>query len=133
MALIYEKSMQNGNPLIDSEHRQLLETINNLLEACAIGNDKDRIKVTAYFFNDYVIKHCADEEKLQLQTGYPYYEYHKKLHDEFKKIVTSLIEELNRNEPPICFEDKINADIVSWLFNHFRTEDKKLAAHVNYK
>ncbi len=35
MAYVFTKDLETGNQLIDSEHRQLIDAINNLLTACS--------------------------------------------------------------------------------------------------
>ncbi|MCU6789764.1 hemerythrin domain-containing protein, partial [Agathobaculum ammoniilyticum] len=77
--------MVTGNELIDSEHTQLFEAINALLDACASGRGRDSLRDTAEFLSDYVAKHFGDEEQLQKQYHYPHYDAHRTFHVNYKK------------------------------------------------
>lgn len=85
MAYTFTKDLETGNPLIDSEHRQLIDAVNNLLAACSTGKGRAELANTAKFLQDYTAKHFGDEEKLQLQNQYPDYVNHRRYHEEFKK------------------------------------------------
>ena len=75
------QDLLTGNQLIDSEHRQLFDAINALLDACAQGAGRTKINETVQFLNSYVSKHFRDEEQLQLQSKYPGYNAHHTFHE----------------------------------------------------
>ena len=56
------QDLLTGNQLIDSEHRQLFDAINALMDACAQGAGRTKINETVQFLNSYVSKHFRDEE-----------------------------------------------------------------------
>ena len=87
MAIKYELTpdLATGNTLIDSEHRQLFEAINKLMEACAQGKGRDQISSTLQFLTSYVSKHFGDEEQLQIRSQYPNYSAHKQFHEGYKR------------------------------------------------
>ena len=62
------QDLLTGNQLIDSEHRQLFDAINALMDACAQGAGRTKINETVQFLNSYVSKHFRDEEQLQPTT-----------------------------------------------------------------
>ena len=118
-----------GNALIDSEHRQLFEAINNLMEACETGKGRDSIAKTADFLLNYVNKHFGDEEKLQTSSKYPGYPAHKNFHEGYKQKLRETAMDIEKNGPTIASLGKLNS-VVAILVSHIRIEDKKLAAHV---
>ena len=73
MATRYEVTadLMTGNALIDTEHKQLFDAVNSLMDACAQGKGRDKILSTAQFLERYVDKHFGDEEGLQTKSGYP--------------------------------------------------------------
>ena len=79
------QDLLTGNQLIDSEHRQLFDAINALLDACAQGAGRTKINETVQFLNSYVSKHFRDEEQLQLQSKYPGYNAHHTFHEGYKR------------------------------------------------
>lgn len=130
MAYELTKDLETGNALIDSEHRQLIGAINDLLAACAAGKGRDQILKTTGFLTEYTGKHFSDEEKLQQQYKYPDYPQHKRYHEAFKKTVAGLMKKLNEQGPTVVLVGEINSALAGWLINHIKQEDKKLAAYI---
>ncbi|MEG0854654.1 MAG: hemerythrin family protein [Angelakisella sp.] len=133
MAYQFTKDLETGNPTIDTQHKQLIQAINDLLTACSTGNGRAQIEKTAKFLLDYTSKHFADEEKLQVQSRYPDYLNHKKYHEGFVKVVKDIVAELQASGPSIVLVGKINNAIAGWLINHITKEDVKVAAHIKSK
>ena len=131
MALHYEVTadLMTGNALIDSEHKQLFDTINGLMDACAQGKGRDKIMSTAQFLEQYVDKHFGDEEDLQTKNHYPGYAAHKQFHDGYKDQLRLVIQDLSAQGATVKALGDLNR-IVGVLISHIRMEDKKLAQHV---
>lgn len=129
MAYEVTKDLETGNTLIDSEHRQLFQAINNLLDACAQGKGRAQIEKTVQFLNNYVGKHFSDEERLQVESKYPDYQAHKRFHDGYKQKMAQVTKDLAANGVSIAAVGKVN-ETAGILVTHIRTEDKKLAQHV---
>lgn len=130
MAYTFTKDLETGNQLIDSEHRQLIEAINNLLAACGAGKGRAELSNTLKFFQDYTAKHFSDEEKLQLQSHYPDYVNHRRYHEDFKKVVAGICAKLDKEGPTVALVGEVNSTIAGWLINHIKKEDVKVAAHL---
>lgn len=133
MAYTFTKDLETGNQLIDTEHRQLIEAINNLLAACSTGKGRSELTNTAKFLQDYTAKHFSDEEKLQIQTQYPDYQNHKRYHEEFKKVVAEICKKLDTQGATITLVGEVNSAIAGWLINHIKKEDVKVANHIKSK
>lgn len=118
-----------GNTLIDSEHKQLFNAINALLDACAGGKGREQIMSTVDFLNGYVGRHFADEEKLQVNSNYPGYRTHKTFHDGYKRQLQQTTQELLAEGATVKALGKLN-QVVGVLVSHIRTEDRKLAKHI---
>ena len=131
MAMKYELTPElvTGNRLIDSEHRQLFDAVNKLMDACSQGRGREQIMSTAQFLNDYVGKHFGDEERLQIQSKYPNYSAHKQFHDGYKDQLRLVIQDLSAQGATVKALGDLNR-IVGVLISHIRMEDKKLAQHV---
>ncbi len=125
----FTKDLETGNLTIDNEHRELLNAVNSLLEACEEGKGRAKMSETVKFLNDYVERHFAHEEQLQKKSGYPSYEAHKAFHEKYKQTLREITSGMSDN---ISIADlaKFNAH-VSLLVSHIRSEDKKLGAFLN--
>lgn len=129
MKYVLTPDLHTGNVLIDTEHRELLDAINNLMDACSQGKGKEELTKTLTFLNNYVVKHFADEEKLQVQSRYPNYQPHKKFHETYKADMQALARELATDGYSIAFLGKLNQK-VAIIINHIKQEDKRLATHI---
>lgn len=126
----FTKDLETGNGTIDMQHKQLLEAVNNLLEACSKGKGRDTIKSTLQFLHDYTVRHFNDEEVLQKKYNYPDYVNHKQYHETFKRVVSDIIKEYEKDGATIALVGKVNTNIGRWLINHIKREDVKVAAHI---
>lgn len=118
-----------GNQLIDTQHRQLFEAVNRLMDACAQGKGRDQIQDTVTFLSDYVVKHFRDEERLQTQSNYPGYTGHKQFHDGYRRQLSMTAQELIQQGPTVKALGDLNR-AVAILVTHIRTEDKRMAQYV---
>ncbi len=130
MTYTFDKSLETGNSAIDAQHKELINAVNNLLDACAMGKGRSEIEATVKFLADYTNKHFSDEERLQKQYNYPEYIAHKKLHDNFKEEVNSIINDYSKDGATVGLTFKVNTKVAAWLINHIKGEDKKLAAFI---
>lgn len=123
------QELLTGNALIDTEHKQLFDAINALMDACAQGAGRARIEQTVNFLNSYVNKHFSDEERLQVSSKYPGYQTHKNFHEGYKRQLAEATVALEKEGPTVKALGTVN-QVVGILISHIRTEDKKLARHV---
>lgn len=125
----FTKDLETGSRIIDNEHRELIDAVNALLEACGEGKGRSQMVSTAKFLNDYVERHFAHEEQLQKQSGYPGYEAHRAFHEKYKQTLREIMAGITQTAG-IADLAKLNSH-VSLLVSHIRTEDKKLGAFLN--
>lgn len=123
------KDLETGNVLIDTEHRQLLKAVNDLMDACAQGQGRSRLEPTIDFLTSYVNKHFNDEESLQTRSVYPGYAGHKQFHENYKRQLNQVAQEMKSQGASIAVLSKLN-QVVGILVNHIRVDDKKVAQHV---
>ncbi len=130
MAYTYDKTLETGNSLIDSQHKELIAAINNLYEASSQGKGRDETKKLIDFLKNYTDKHFGDEEVLQQKYNYPDIVNHKKLHQTFKDDVKAISDDFDKNGPSVGITFKVN-NIAAWFINHIKIQDKKVAAHIS--
>lgn len=128
----FTKNLETGNSIIDKEHRELIDAVNKLLDACGEGKGHDQINKTIDFLNSYVDRHFLHEEQLQKQSGYPGFAAHKAFHDNYKKTLKDITAGVSSSGASIADMMKLNSHI-GILISHIRTEDKKLGTFLNGK
>jgi hemerythrin len=122
-----------GNEKVDSQHRQLFDLVNSLVRSCDEYTDTTKLKQTLDFLVNYAVMHFDDEEAVMVETGFPEYEAHKKMHDDFKVIVIELVGRFTETGSSSGLRSDTNRIIVKWLINHILSEDKKIGEHINQK
>jgi len=130
MAYLWDSSLETGYQKVDNQHKQLVTAVNNLMEASASGKGDRAVLETLDFLTGYAIKHFADEEQLQIDYKYPEYLTHKRLHDEFKLVVGDLTARVAKEGPTTEIIDIVSSTIGSWLLNHIKGDDFRMAAFV---
>lgn len=129
--MVYEltKDLETGNATIDGEHRELFRAVNTLLDACSQGKGRGAMEPALKFLMDYVDKHFAHEEQLQMQSKYPNMAAHKTFHIGYKQKLRDIVGKIPPAGPNLSDLGSLNMHIGT-LLTHIRTEDKKLGAHL---
>ena len=123
-----------GNAMIDGQHQELIEKINDLVRACENGDGKIKALKTLNFLEEYTDFHFSQEEALQEEIGYPGIAQHKAKHQEFIKAVKELFEMLEEEEGPTdAFVAQVNKNVIEWFYNHIQGFDRSVAEYKNLK
>ncbi|MCL2093101.1 MAG: hemerythrin family protein [Treponema sp.] len=130
MAYQWDSSLESGYDKVDNQHKQLVAALNNLMEASSSGKGDAAVMDTLDFLTGYAIKHFADEEQLQVDYNYPDYLNHKKIHDDFKVVVGEMVQRVKTEGPTSEVIDAVSSAVGSWLLNHIKGDDFRMAAHV---
>ncbi len=126
----FDDTLVTGNELIDSQHRELIGKINDLLKSCEEETDLRAAVKMLNYLADYTEYHFGEEEALQAEIGYPGIEEHKKKHEELRKTVEELHEMLEEQEGPTkAFVDQVNKNVTEWLYYHIRSFDRSVAEY----
>lgn len=128
----FDDSLVTGNEMIDSQHQELIDKINKLLDSCETSKDKLVAVKTLDYLADYTDFHFKAEEKLQESINYPEIAAHKKEHEKLMKVVKELYEMLEEEEGPSdAFVEQVNINIIEWLYRHIRVFDRSVAEYMN--
>ncbi len=126
------KELETGNAIIDKEHRELLNAVNELMDDCSQGQGRAALEPAVKFLLNYVQQHFAHEEQLQKQSDYPGLATHRAFHENYKKTLQEVAAAIPAAGPTIADLSSINAQ-VGVLVSHIKTEDKKLGAYLKQK
>lgn len=126
----FDESLVTGNEMIDSQHRELIDKINKLLDSCETSKDKIVAIKTLDYLADYTEFHFGEEEKLQASIRYPGIPEHKKEHEKLRAVVKDLYNMLEEEEGPSdIFVEQVNKNVIEWLYRHIRTFDRSVAEY----
>lgn len=125
MAIKWTKDMKIGLDVIDNQHRQLVDYINELEEV-----DEHNSTAVSKVLNDvidYTISHFSFEERLQNEAGYMFAAPHKQGHDEFVKRV---IQYKERHDSGEIIASELYNMLCIWLVRHIQRDDRDYVANV---
>jgi hemerythrin-like metal-binding protein len=129
MTITWNEELEVGLEIIDTQHKELIERFNTLMNACSAGKGRDELESSLDFLRDYTVQHFSDEEALQRKINFPEFERHKGLHEGFKVTVANLVTQFKNEGPSSALVVKLSTDVGDWLIKHIKREDVKVASY----
>jgi hemerythrin len=124
MAIVWTTDLNTGIDVIDDQHRNIVDYINQLELA---SKEHDR-PVIGQVLNDlvaYTVSHFAFEESLQEASGYKFAKPHRAIHELFIKRVAKYQQRYNAGAD---IAEQLHSMLKTWLIHHIRRDD---AAYVS--
>jgi hemerythrin len=117
-------------PLIDDQHKHLIELANSLYDACLEGTEaaRERFREVARETVNYVKFHFSAEEKILENVGFPGLAAHKKEHESF--VLKVLMDVKNFEEGKKFVPNIFVRYLRDWILTHIAVEDKKYADYI---
>ncbi|MCC8027293.1 MAG: hemerythrin family protein [Clostridium sp.] len=126
----FTDDLLTGNETIDTQHKELISKINDLLVSCEERSNQSGAARMLNFLADYTEFHFQAEEALQKAMGYPGLKEHMEKHEELRTTVQELHEMLTEEEGPTdAFVEKVSEKVRDWLFYHIQTFDRSVAEY----
>jgi len=117
------KDMETGVEKIDTQHRELINRINNLISAGEKAASKEETQKTIDYLGEYIVEHFSDEQEIHLKSNYPKYEEHKAKHAYYVDDFTKLKNEFAANGTSMEFTMKLNGSLITWIVKHIKGDD----------
>jgi len=117
-------------PSIDEQHMALVKRLNEIVTMGTAAGSKEEIEKNLLFLGNYAVKHFADEEKVQVQAGYPKYEQHRKLHQQFVEDYKKFVADYRENGCSTNFMIQLNRTVIRWIAQHIQEADLDIARHI---
>ncbi|GHV44313.1 hemerythrin [Spirochaetia bacterium] len=119
-----------GIPLIDDQHKELIQLTNELYKSCLAGDEAARanfgtaVKGTV----DYVKYHFSAEEKILENVKYPEIGEHKRQHEVFVKQVLEDVQ--NFQEGKKFVPNVFVRFLKDWILSHIAVMDTQYAKYI---
>ncbi len=126
----WKQRMTVGDAKLDSEHKELVSKINELMISAMAGKGKEKILQTVNFLGNYAKTHFTDEEEYMLTHKYPGLAGHKQIHREFIKKFLDFKGKIEKGEVTSSLTVEVQTFLGDWLVNHIMKEDRKYADFV---
>ncbi|MGD8908737.1 MAG: bacteriohemerythrin [Chromatiales bacterium] len=117
--LKWSKNLDTGIAVIDGQHKQIVDYINQLHDAKLTQNRAVIAKVIDAMI-DYTISHFGFEESLLEEAGYEFLRPHKRVHELFIKRVSEYKQRFESGEN---VAEELHGLLSRWLFSHILNDD----------
>lgn len=129
----WESSLSVGIELIDAQHKQWIEHLNDVGAAVEEHHGPDRITDALSFLIGYTKTHFDTEEKVMAEHDYPDLAAHRAKHESMKDTLADLVRDFEEEGATHELANAIDTMLVSWLKRHIRTVDHLLADFLKEK
>ncbi len=117
--IVWDEKLSVGDPLIDSQHKRLIELIASIPETEAEGDARVLEAVLGY-----AGKHFADEEALMERLGYPRLAAQKAAHRKLTMILNAHRKDYELGKTDF---NEFKQFMFGWIRDHIMDEDKKIS------
>ncbi|AWU97589.1 bacteriohemerythrin [Azospirillum ramasamyi] len=125
----WDESMSVGVPVLDDEHRRLLDLFNGLLESGITPANREELSSLLASLKDYVAVHFAREEAMMERCGYPELDRHLAAHRYFAGEVNKLAQDFEGGNPTMLRVDLILL-LKDWFVEHIQQTDSLYKPYV---
>lgn len=117
--LHWSHELDTGIAVIDTQHRRIVDLINELNSANEAGDTAVTNHVLGELV-DYTMSHFSFEEDLQEKANYPFFKAHKRVHEIFTKRVGEFQQRAAAGEN---VAPELLSMLKTWLVNHIKGDD----------
>jgi hemerythrin-like metal-binding protein len=114
MSIGWEPSMETGAPLLDAQHRALVERADTLLATIQAG-ERAKIERALREFGDYSVRHFSEEEDCHLRGSCPAIQWNGVARAELIKIVSGFRESYERRGASPALADDLSCELSGWV------------------
>ncbi|MBK7670062.1 MAG: bacteriohemerythrin [bacterium] len=118
----WKTEYETGVPLIDEQHRHLVEIINKFEDALQRGKGSRQMNEIIKDLIGYTQEHFATEERLMAEAGYEHLKLHQSQHRQLMQKVERFQFEFNGAGKRITAE--MHEFLAYWLVTHILRDDK---------
>lgn len=122
----WEPALSVGIEVIDSQHRRIVDYINEL-EGALQRHDREAVGIVIKLMIDYTITHFSFEEALMEQAGYKLVDEHRRVHEDFTRRMRNYQRRFGAGED---VTRSLMSDLRLWLTNHIKRDDNDYASTV---
>jgi len=122
-AMAWNEAFSVGNAMLDSDHRILLNLLNQLHDAIDTGQSREVVGTVINVLAEYAEHHFRREEEMMAAAGYPDLAAHREQHQALEARVRELRDRWHAGERRVLDEDVVSV-LKKWLTDHILGTDK---------
>lgn len=131
--LIWSKELELKIEIIDNQHKDIFEVINNLIIAFDENNEQEKAYEALGFIEDYVKKHFQTEEFYLKKYEYNEMESHIKMHEAFSAQLNEFKISCKRAGITKKAAIQMSEFLLNWWYNHILKVDSKYVNWISGK
>ncbi|RLT99244.1 bacteriohemerythrin [Ketobacter sp.] len=117
---VWSSEFELGIPVIDGQHRRIIDYINRVYDVLEHDPDQARINAVLTDLVDYTFSHLTFEEAMLEEIGYGDFDSHQLAHRTFTKLIETLRQRALQGE---SVGAELAAFLNNWLITHIMAED----------
>ncbi|OZH55108.1 hemerythrin [Hydrocoleum sp. CS-953] len=130
MVSTWNESLKIGIPLLDFQHKQLLDQMDALMEGLEKNKGKQELKSIFSFLEMYVNNHFKYEESCMDMYKCPVACTNKGAHAQFRNNLEIISKSINQNQSEKIIALEVKSKLLDWFVNHIKSIDIKLECYV---
>ncbi|WP_018934680.1 bacteriohemerythrin [Thioalkalivibrio sp. ALJ24] len=116
----WSDDLDTGIPVIDNQHKRIVEYINRLHEAVEGRAAREEVHEVLDQVVDYTLTHFAFEEEMLEIVEYPALERHRHAHEAFSRRIRQYQHDFADGQDVAT---ELGETLRDWLMNHIRRDD----------
>jgi hemerythrin len=128
IAMQWDETLSIGIELIDNQHKEWIQRLNDLSAAIQSGRGATRIAESLDFLARYTELHFGTEERCMIDYKYPELDAHRSKHQELTHTLKNLEEDFDEEGATQSLATAINTFLGNWLVRHIREVDLRFGA-----
>lgn len=121
--LAWSEAYAVGNAMLDSDHRILMDLINQLHDATETGQSRAVVSTVVSVLVEYTEHHFRREEAVLAAANYPHLDAHRQSHHALEEKVRAIRDRWNAGERS-ALDDEVMSFLKRWLTEHILGADK---------
>ncbi len=120
-SFFWDERFSVGHALLDSQHKKIIDLINELSELVGHEYDTSMINKVLNDLYEYIKEHLHQEERLLQEKGYPFLPGHRELHKDFRRKIDEF--SAAAEDLPETFIPELIQFLQLWWNHHVLEED----------
>lgn len=129
MYIHWEKELELGNDLIDTQHRMLVLLCRKLDIAIKTSRSEQTVRRIMQELQKFTEFHFVSEENLMYEIGYPRVSQHALIHSDLLMQLDIMMAKISHHKE---FPEDLLHFLNKWLIKHVVEDDLKIAEYAEY-
>jgi hemerythrin-like metal-binding protein len=115
MGIAWQPEMETGAPLLDAQHRSLVERAAALVTALESGSERPIVERALRAFGDYSVRHFSQDEDCTLRGSCPALQWNGVARAELIRIMASFRESYERGAAALDLAESLSCELSEWV------------------